>query len=507
MTTYTVVSGAAGENGTLPTLAAAAAVVKPGDVVDIAPGVYRERLICNVPRVTWRSTVPGAAVIDGGWNGKTLGDKPAQIAVSAAGVVLDGLTVRNAPGDGIGVGRGAHGTQVLRCTTDTTYSGGIICNAGERLNDVLISECVVLRAGSSWPAGRRPLVSGSMNLVRCYGAIVERCKVGYGYGEGINIDKGSVGVIVRGCIIFDNAHLCIYFNRSRDCLAEGNLLYLTGLAERNQSDGNWPAGIVIGDECGGNADTFPFGGGNVIRGNVIVNCGTLLWVRNNATATGYNTSLDAATIMEHNTLVAGPLTRAGIRINENVKGRPHGPAKVRGNAVHFTHAAPGADMATNGGAALVWERNAWTQAPPRTCDGPGDVIGFQLVDAGAAIPSGWPAGEVTANLEHYRPTPLSTLIGAGPDGSTIGALAAASEEPPVEPPPPVDLAALVELAQQAVGELSDLTAHGSATLDNLALLLSNVAAAKSDVDEIGRHAGEARLRLDEIMARIQEATG
>jgi hypothetical protein len=136
------------------------------------------------------------------------------------------------------------------------------------------------------------------------------------------------------------------------------------------------------------------------------------------------------------------------------------------------------------------------------------VADLLLVDADAPVAGSGAGGLTTFDLANYRPLPYSPLVDAGTDGTTLGALEPLPDEPPPPPPPPppVDVAELVRLAQAAVAELGDLTAHGSATLDDLALLLSNVAAAKAEVDEINRHAGETRLRLDDIMAALDKAT-
>lgn len=70
-----------GAGGDFSTLTAASKAIKPGDVVTILPGVYREQLVCDTTEVTWRAE-PGVLV-----------DAPVQ--VRAPGVTLKGLTVCN----------------------------------------------------------------------------------------------------------------------------------------------------------------------------------------------------------------------------------------------------------------------------------------------------------------------------------------------------------------------------------------------------------------------------
>lgn len=422
-------------------LSAAAREARPGDVVVLAAGVYKgERLVLTTPGVTWRA-VEGADVwLDGGWGvGDGPGDGqggPPMVSISGAGVVVEGLTIRNSPGDGIAVGDGGDNSAIINCRVDHSYSGGIIVNGSKPLGGVRIVDCVITRSGMSWAAGYRRNVSGSLNLIRADSAFVVNTVVAYGYGEGINIGKGSRGCAVVGCTIFDNAHLCLYFNRCTECRAENNTLFLTGFRERLVGGDTWPAGLVFGDEVSARANTFPHSRGNKARGNVIINCGTLLSVRNNNKADGYDTCLDADTLIEGNTFIGGPCTRAGLDIKENLQGRPHEAAVIRENVIDLRHGAAGADIATSSSRAIYWRRNAWSATPPKACQGEGDINGFRLMAADAVLRNNFPQPEHNVNLDNYRPPALSPLIGAGANGRTIGALGATSAPPPPPPPDP-----------------------------------------------------------------------
>ena len=421
-------------------LSAAAREARPGDVVVLAAGVYKgERLVLTTPGVTWRA-VEGADVwLDGGWGvGAGPGDGqggPPMIGVRAQ-ITLEGIGVRNSSGDGIAVGDGADGAVIRGCRTDHNYSGGIIINGSKPIKGVRVESCTITRSGMSWEAGWRRNVSGSVNLIRAEACVIEDCTVAYGHGEGVNIGKGSVRCIVRGNVIFDNSHLCLYFNRSVDCVAEGNVLFLTGFRERLVGGDTWPAGLVFGDEVSARANTFPHSRGNKARGNVVVNCGTLLSVRNNSKADGYDTCLDADTLIEGNTFIGGPCTRAGLDIKENLQGRPHEAAVIRENVIDLRHGAAGADIATSSSRAIYWRRNAWSATPPKACQGEGDINGFRLMAADAVLRNNFPQPEHNVNLDNYRPPALSPLIGAGANGRTIGALGATSAPPPPPPPDP-----------------------------------------------------------------------
>ena len=464
-------------------LSAAARAVKPGDTVILSGGVYRgERLVLTVPNVTWRAAEGADVWLDGGWGvgagpGDGQGGSP-MVSVQAERVVIEGLSVRNSPGDGIAVGDGAHESIITNCRVDNSYSGGIIVNGSKPLRKVRIEGCTITRSGMSWEAGYRRNVSGSLNLIRAEECEVVNTTVAFGYGEGINIGKGSARCAVRGCTIFDNAHLCLYFNRSVDCLAEGNVLFLTGFRERLVGKDTWPAGIVFGDEVSQRANTFAHSRGNRAIRNVVVNCGTLLSVRNNNKADGYDTCLDAGTVIEGNTFIGGPCTRKGLDIKENLAGRPHEAAVIRENVIDLRHAGAGADIATSSSRAIYWRRNAWSDTPPQACRGEGDVNGFRLMASDAVLRNNFPQPEHNVNLDNYRPPALSPLIGAGANGRTIGALGATSAPPPPDnPPPPADdgRARALELLATAQAQLVAIAAAGNAAVEAWALIQAQIA--------------------------------
>lgn len=451
MTTHVVATDGTGDFRTLEEAAAAA---RPGDEVIVRGGVYRGTLRPGAG-TTWRAAEGERPILDGGWNGKQeTSSEGSQILIAAEGVVIEGLAVRNTPGRGISVGRG-HGAVIRNCSTDRTYGGGIILNAGEPLRDVLVTGCVVLRAGMSYGAGVRPQVSGSLNMIRCVNCVVEYTVVAYGHGEGINIGKGSVGCTVRGCVIFDNSHLGLYFNRSRNCLAAENLIFLTGFEQRQVGGAEWPGGLIYGDEVSETANSFPHSSGNRALRNVVVNCGTLIGVRNNKVADGYDTRLDEGTLIANNTLIGGPCTTRGINVGANQQGRPHGAAVIRDNVIHVVQAPAGVEIAASGGAALVWRRNAWSEQPPAACRSGEDVAAEGLANPGAALANQFPAGGHNVNLDNYRPVAGGPLALAG-----IGALGPGEPEPPVEPPPvdEVDWAALMALVNEAGVELVGVVA-------------------------------------------------
>ena len=90
---YIVRQGGQGEGGTLPSLGAAAAVVKAGDTVIIHDGVYPAGF--KPPAgTTWQAADGERPVIDGGWKGKEMSSADATdtgVGISKANVTLRAL--------------------------------------------------------------------------------------------------------------------------------------------------------------------------------------------------------------------------------------------------------------------------------------------------------------------------------------------------------------------------------------------------------------------------------
>ncbi|MFI9011558.1 right-handed parallel beta-helix repeat-containing protein [Actinosynnema sp. NPDC053489] len=90
-----------------PTISAAVALARPGDLVLVAPGVYHESVQVDRPGVTLRGESRDGVVVDGRVR------QPNGIVVTAPGVAVENLTVRNNTQNGVlvtGSARAASGT-------------------------------------------------------------------------------------------------------------------------------------------------------------------------------------------------------------------------------------------------------------------------------------------------------------------------------------------------------------------------------------------------------------
>ncbi|MEU3525898.1 right-handed parallel beta-helix repeat-containing protein [Streptomyces sp. NPDC038707] len=81
--------------GDAPTISAAVSLARPGDLVLVGPGVYHESVRLSTPRVTLRGESRDKVVIDGRLR------QPNGVVVSAPGVAVQNLTVRNNTQNGV----------------------------------------------------------------------------------------------------------------------------------------------------------------------------------------------------------------------------------------------------------------------------------------------------------------------------------------------------------------------------------------------------------------------
>src|SRR5579875_2857372 len=77
-----------------PTISAAVAAAKPGDLISIAPGIYHETVIVHTPNLTIRGRNRNTVILDGNFT------MPNGILVTANDVVLENMTVRHYVGNG-----------------------------------------------------------------------------------------------------------------------------------------------------------------------------------------------------------------------------------------------------------------------------------------------------------------------------------------------------------------------------------------------------------------------
>lgn len=414
------------------TLDKARTTVKPGDEVRIRTATYKEALNLTVANVTWKADTGHKPVVDGGYHDGLFDSKgnlptPSSgnflpggngngslITLSAAGIVIDGLTVRNSAGTGIGLGSGANNCVVRNCTVDFHYTSAIRLNPGSAyIDNCIIENNVCTRISVRWYDPLRPswggaAVSGIIGMVRTRDCTVRNNVCAYGYGEGINIGRGSYRAIVEGNVVHTCRHPHLYIMRSTDSVVRNNLVYHLYAPDL----GSGPAGIAIGDE---NYPNFPHSAGGQIYNNIVVNMGTLFWVCNNAQS--YNTQLSNCYI-GYNTFIGGDKTTFGIRLLGNQQGRPHKNSLFENNIIIGASTISVANGDVSG---ITFRNNSWEKAPVSAVRGPGDRIGeVNLVNPTAKLNNTYPNPNSNIDPLNYQLTAKSAMaIGMASDGSTV----------------------------------------------------------------------------------------
>jgi len=121
-----------------PTISDAVALAEPGDLVLVAPGVYHEMVKIKTPQVTLRGESRDKVVIDGRLQ------QPDGVVVTAPGVAVENLTVRNNTQNGILV------TGSAKAAAGQTGPGGDYDTGSEPvtfLNSFLVSYITSTRNG------------------------------------------------------------------------------------------------------------------------------------------------------------------------------------------------------------------------------------------------------------------------------------------------------------------------------------------------------------------------
>ena len=413
-------------------------VVQPGDEVRIRTAVYHEELRINVANTTWKADTGHKPVIDGRYheglfengrlptpgegNGYLPEGEGNMVRCRGEGVTLDGLTIQNCAGTGIGVSES--NVTIRNCRLDFTYDSSIKVNPTTTyIDNVVVENNVCTRASMRYfdPNRSNPNGSQSVNGVckigRTRDGIIRNNVFAYGHGEGINVDKGTSRILVEGNIVHTCNHVHIYINHSIDPIIRNNLIYHLYTDDHLGENGRPPAAIIYGDERAGGVP-WAHSSGGAIYNNIVIGLGKLFMVRNNAH--NYDTQLDQAYI-GYNTFIGGSKTEAGIQILGNSHGRPHKDSIFENNIIIN---APQISQVTGNISGLAFRNNLWSEQPLQAMRGPGDRIGNpNLVDPLAEIEFTFPDPNTNIDPRNYQLTSHSGLaIGMASDGSQFNNL-------------------------------------------------------------------------------------
>jgi hypothetical protein len=423
----------------LPTLAKAAAVAQPGDVIIIHAGVYRE--VLRPPAgTTWQAADGEKVVIDREWAARPMDaadGKATGVVIAEPDVTIRQLEIRNVAGQGVAVTQGGHRFTMEKCQIHHTLQAGFAANGlGEFIEGITIRHCHAhdLCLSGQW---QETPVNGCFLFKSARRALVEDCLIERGYGEGLAAGSRSQHIVFRRVTVRNTRHLLVYAaNRATDVTVEHCLFYQDGLAAFRQGDGDVGAGIVVGDEESGDKDNQWQHSENVtIRGCLVVNGGITFQLRNGTkpgrqpgALDGYNTRIQNL-VVERCTFVTGPDSKLGITIGQNDQGGSVAGVFRNNLFVLDTMRRPDAERFRNRAPGITFENNVWTTAVPAGLQGRGNR---QLPAKDALVaPLSTPLA-----LDNYRPVPGGPLdgLGIGADIDAICATSGEPEDPPTDPP-------------------------------------------------------------------------
>jgi hypothetical protein len=448
--------GAGGEGGTLPTLRAAAQVARPGDVVIVHEGIYREALELTALNVTWRSAERHRAVLDGGYHwglGTTRGleaapsmpvpgpghlptgadseRRNAMVTINAPGVVWEGFCIQNVAGEGIEVLE--PNVTVRGCAFYAMYSTAIQCNdtAQRNTHHVTIEDCDIVWTSLRTFALGENEASGAIKFGNTgAGNVIRNVRLWLAGGEGFNIGKRTRATAAEPFVIEGCTSTTRTTPRSMRCKRSTSSsrgmwssIMRTSTRLRKRAQRRVRAALRIKDE---DSKSAPVNSRNVrFHGNLAVNARLLIEV-------GGDDITQYECAVHDNTLISGPYTLKGVSLihGANQQGTE---VDFRRNAIHWGRALPGAVGISDGPRTrCTFSGNAWSERPNASHQGDGDFYGpLELVNpdapvtaTGNAFCESWAEWQENGlrslfNLDNYRPRPGSPLLR---DGVTIGAL-------------------------------------------------------------------------------------
>lgn len=361
----------------LRTIQAAINKVQAGDTVAIRTGVYAERLHIQKPGTADAPILITAfegeqPVIDG--SSLSIAEDAALVVIQQCQeLTLAGLTIRNAGGRGVLIGKSSRVT-VRQCVIESCYAGGL--QAGQ-CDNLLIEKSVI------HDCARRFLAHGAARqnvalLVYTSGDVtIQENQVYENSDEGIAIGVGCRNVVVRNNVCYDNRNGQIGVTSSVNIHIDSNLCYHTGRPQfLNLSERRGP-GITKSD-----LERYRYNGAWHTRklritNNIVVGCGT-------GFVAGRRAGRLNDFVLAHNTILNS--TDQGVQI---ALSNPSRHSFIENNVIASSEDV---DLVQGRfGPGIVWRHNLWSAFPGDTVYNPtSDIVEPEvgLVNIGAPVTPG-----------------------------------------------------------------------------------------------------------------------
>jgi PKD repeat protein len=431
------------------TLAYAYTNTAAGDTIYLQSSTWNEALDLKKANQTWAAQSGHTPILDGRYHDglfRANGTLPApndvpnavvrgwtpMLNIDATGINVIGLTIQNSGGRGMYVASG-NDIKIRNNRIDFTYDAGLSSgDTGPLKTGCEITGNVITR--STFKAYdptkngnelEKEGVSQSMKVARYKNVLVSGNICAYSAGEGIDLGKGSEGIVCENNISFNHRHIHIYMMYSKDTIVRNNLVFFAGnLPQTLNGKGKAAVGISIRDEVSGAKKGYPAQSGAQIYNNIVIGNGALILIDGNEK----KTTVDRLWIA-YNTLVGGPLTEdAALLINQPGEGRPPHRGIVENNVIdmRFSH-ADGRCTQGSYSSGLVFRNNCWSkQSEIAATRGANDQVGSPaLANAGATLTATWSSGPgapaTNINPNNYKLTSSSTrCIDLASNGSAAG---------------------------------------------------------------------------------------
>ncbi|HZL95752.1 MAG TPA: right-handed parallel beta-helix repeat-containing protein, partial [Vicinamibacterales bacterium] len=158
-------------------------------------------------------------------------------------VRVEGLAVINSEGRGIQFEYSDNGV-IIDCVTTNSYKSGIKVLGSD---DSLVARNLVTRAGVASPEDGGTW-GGAIELVASDDGIIRGNTVSEVYGEGINVNHGSMNSMIEGNYVFAARALGIYVDAAPNTTVRRNIVIGTSNPEFWRSGRSSGTGIVLNNE-------------------------------------------------------------------------------------------------------------------------------------------------------------------------------------------------------------------------------------------------------------------
>lgn len=392
-------------------------VANPGDIIQLAAGVFKQVVFIDKDNITLRGTVDGMGVpisiISGDnftlpnvSNATTCGDPELggtcssfdpMVKIEASNVIVENLLVTESIGRGINIhthdGTPSNSIRlqsptIKNCIVHNCRNSGINV---QYANNALIEDCQIYDTVNFAPYSRAATETNwphACNSKWSDGMVWRRCEIHSNWGEGIGIGRSTKNGVIEDCVIHDNYALQVYVHRTTDAIVRRNFIYHAGVDYLRGGDPS--SGIVLNNE-----DNFPDDPENdniKIYNNIVVGCEHLIafW------GGGGNPKIGSHNVDVFNNTLVSPASTNNTATGLNVSNSPVTNVVVRNNIFYVSETGNNTQVNSHatGQPGLSFDHNCFLSTPVSYAQGAGDVIADPQLNS-TAIPATIGGGDAT----------------------------------------------------------------------------------------------------------------